>query len=154
MSVYPRKFSSQKSTATLTPNWWCQAIHISFLHKFLVLHQFMKVFSLESFPLYGFRTCVTAPTSVCLYSYYQYHDVHVISLLSKPFTQLHWWEGWLSPNWRVSPISDVLSFHLSLLLDLYSWVLAQCFTNVGDDLFLIVKLIVYCKYSPSSKAWL
>ena len=53
--VYSWKFSPWKSTATPTPKWWCQAIHESFLREFLILHQFVKVFFLESFLLYG--TC-------------------------------------------------------------------------------------------------
>ena len=43
----------RKTTATPIPNWRRQAIHESFPCEFLALHQFVKVFSLASFPLYS-----------------------------------------------------------------------------------------------------
>ena len=52
LCLFTKVFSAKIDSHTHT-NWWRQAIHESFLREFLVLQQFVKVFSLKSFSLYG-----------------------------------------------------------------------------------------------------
>ena len=48
VKVFSAKFDGVTSLV-----WQKQAIHESFLHKNRTFYQFVKFFSLESFPLYG-----------------------------------------------------------------------------------------------------
>ena len=59
---YSRKFFPWNSGAWHPLAWQQQAIRESFLCENCIFHQFAKVFSLESFPLYGISwsaTCIT-----------------------------------------------------------------------------------------------
>ena len=70
-----RKFSPQNLGVWHPLAWHKQAIHESFLCENHIFHQFAKVFSLESFPLYGILLWSTHICSTILPAY-----------LSMPFT--------------------------------------------------------------------
>ena len=90
-----------KSTAILTHNWWSQ-MHETFLSEFLILHQFVNVFSLKNFPLHVLYMYNSLPCSSHMYStayssvcycricglVHEYHTLRQIIYCSKPVAKL------------------------------------------------------------------